>query len=198
MLIRVTRSFQKTNTCSAAFSSSKTVFIHFNIHFSRITLTTKFHTTHAFWHSKYSIAKVANMDDLDSVRNLSYYSNFERWSLNVLELRETIFGLAPVNFVHIEPSTVDESWPRSNKISDVNFTVNSPLVLCILSGVDVKPTGVINLSYHHSILNWQHVNNIPSRPLTNITKVPSMALQLTLQFPSSRYGFPLLPIPVLF
>ena len=57
---------------------------------------------------------------------------------------------------------------RFNIISDVNFTVNSPLVPCILSGVNLKPTGVWKLFCDYPNLTWNHVNNIPSRPLTGI------------------------------
>ena len=39
---------------------------------------------------------MANMIDLDCFRKLSYYSNFETRSLNVLELMESIFGPPPV------------------------------------------------------------------------------------------------------
>ena len=86
---------------------------------------------------------MANTIDLDSFRRLSYYSNFETGSLNVLELMESIFGPLPINPVNIEDSLINENWPRFNIISDVNFSVNSTLVPCILSGVNVKPTGVL-------------------------------------------------------
>ena len=69
---------------------------------------------------------MANMIDLDSFRKLSYYSNFETRSLNVLKLMESIFGPPPINPVDIEDSLINEDWPRFNVISDVNFTVNSP------------------------------------------------------------------------
>ena len=39
---------------------------------------------------------MANMIDLDSFGKLSYYSNFETRSLNVLELMESIFGPPPL------------------------------------------------------------------------------------------------------
>ena len=81
--------------------------------------------------------------------------------------------ITPVN---IEPSIIDENWPRFNIISDVNFTVNSPLVPCVLSGVNVKPMGVLKLFCDHPNLTWEHVNNIPSRPLINITKGPQNAV----------------------
>ena len=116
------------------------------------------------------------MIDFDSFRKLSYYSNFETRSLNVLELMESVFGPVPVNPVHIEPSIINENWPRFKLISDVNFTVNSPLVPCILSSVNVKSTGVLNLFFDHPKLTWEHVNNNPSRPLTNITKGPQYAV----------------------
>ena len=119
---------------------------------------------------------MANMIDLDSKRKLSFYSDFETRSLNVLELMESIFGPAPINAVNFESSVIDENWPRFNIISDVNFTVNSPLVPCILSGVNVKPMGVLKLFCDHPALIWNHVNNIPLRPLTGITKGPQYAV----------------------
>ena len=115
---------------------------------------------------------MANMIDLDSFRKLSYYSNFATRSLNVLELMEAIFGPSPTNPVDIESSVINENWPRFITFSDVNFTVNSPLVPCILSGVNVKPKVVLKLFCDHPNLTWNHVNNIPSRPLTGITKGP--------------------------
>ena len=116
------------------------------------------------------------MIDLESKRKLSYYSDFKTRSLNVLELMEGIFGTPPVNPVNIEDSLINENWPRFNVISDVNFTVNSPLVPCILSGVNVKPTGVLKVFCDHPNLTWNHLTNIPSRPLTGITKGPEYAV----------------------
>ena len=88
---------------------------------------------------------MANRIDLDSKRKLSYYSDFQTRILNVLELMESISVPAPFNPVNIEPSVFNEKWPHFHINSDVNFTVNSPLVPCILSSVDVKPTGVLKL-----------------------------------------------------
>ena len=85
---------------------------------------------------------------------------------------ESIFGPPLVNPVNIEDSLFNENWPRFNVISDVNFIVNSPLVPCILSGVNVKPTGVIKLFCDNPNLTWNHLTNIPSQPLTGITKCP--------------------------
>ena len=126
---------------------------------------------------------MANMIDLDSKRKLSYYSDLETRSINVLELMESIFGPVPINPVNIEDSLINENWPRFDIISDVNFTVNSPLVPCILSGVNVEPKGVLKLFCDHPNLTWNHVNNIPSRPLTGITKGPQYAV--TRQFINS-------------
>ena len=56
------------------------------------------------------------------------------------------------------------------------LTYISPFVPCILSSVEVKPTGVLKLFCDHPNLTWDHVNNIPSRPLTNITKGPHYAV----------------------
>ena len=119
---------------------------------------------------------MANMVDLDSFRKLSYYYIFETGSLNVLELMEGIFGPPPINPVNIEDSLINENWPLFNIISDVIFTVNSPLVPCILSGVNVKPTGVLKVFCDHPNLTWNHLTNIPSRPLTGITKGPEYAV----------------------
>ena len=79
---------------------------------------------------------MANMIDLDAERKLLYFSDFETLRLNVLELKESIFGPAPINPINIEPSIINENWPRFDNISDVNFTVNSPLVPRTLSGVN--------------------------------------------------------------
>ena len=87
-----------------------------------------------------------------------------------------IFGPAPINPVNIESSVFKENWPCFKKISDVNFTVNSPLVLCILPGVSVKPKGVLELFCEYPNLTWHHVNFIPSRPLTGITTGPQYAV----------------------
>ena len=116
------------------------------------------------------------MIDLDSFRKLSYYSDFETRSLNVLELMEGIFGPPPINSVNFEDSLINENWPRFNVVSDVNFTVNSPLVPCILSGVNVKPTGVLKVFCDRPNITWNHVTNIPSRPSTGITKGPESAV----------------------
>ena len=118
---------------------------------------------------------MANMIDLDSKRKLSYYSDFAIHSLNVLELMESLLALhqlIPSMLINVEPSIINENWPRFNIISDVKCSVISPLVPCILTNVNVKPMGVLKLFCDHPNLNWDHVNNIPSRPLTNITKGP--------------------------
>ena len=87
-----------------------------------------------------------------------------------------MFGPVAINPVNIEPSNNNQNWPRFNIISDVNSTVNSPLVPCILSSVNVKPTGVLKLFCDHPNLTWEHVINIHSRPLSNITKGPQYAV----------------------
>ena len=89
---------------------------------------------------------------------------------------ESIFCPPPINPVNIEDSLINENWPRFNIISDVNFTVNSPLVPCILSGVNVRPTGVLKVFCDHPNLTWNPLTNIPSRPLTGITKGPEYAV----------------------
>ena len=65
-----------------------------------------------------------------------------------------------------------------------------------MSSVDLKPTGVVKLFCDHPNLTWDHVNNIPSRPLTKITKGPQYAvthnftnsIQADMNF--SHYCFP--------
>ena len=119
---------------------------------------------------------MANMIDLDSFRKLSYYSTFKTRSLIVLELIEGIFGPPPIIPVNIEDSLINENWPRFDIISDVNFAVNSPLVQCILSDFNVKPTGALKLFCDRPNLTWNFVISIPSRPLTGITKDPQYAV----------------------
>ena len=89
---------------------------------------------------------------------------------------ESIFGPVPNIFVNIEPPIINENWPRFNTISDVNFTVNCLLVPCTLSRVNVKPTSLSKLFCDYLKSTWKHVNNILSRPLTNITKSPQYAV----------------------
>ena len=119
---------------------------------------------------------MANTIGFDSFRQLSFYCNFEARSVYVLELMEGFFVPPPINPVNIEDSLINENWPRSNIISDVNFTANSPLVPCTLSGVNVKPTGVLKVFCDYPNLTWNHLTNIPSRPLTGITKGPVYAV----------------------
>ena len=118
---------------------------------------------------------MAYMIDLDSFGKLCCYYNFETRSLIVLELMESIFVPVPINPGNVEPSIINENWQRFNIISDVNFSVNSPLVPCILSSVNVKPTGVLKLFCDHPKKTWDYVNNMPSRPLTNITVTGNFA-----------------------
>ena len=118
---------------------------------------------------------MANMIDLESFRKLSFYSNFETRSLNALDLLEGIFGPRPVNPVNIDLSIINENWPRFNIFSDGTSIVNSPLVPCILSGVNIKPKCVMKLFCDRPNLTWNHVYYIPSRPLTGITKGPQYA-----------------------
>ena len=83
---------------------------------------------------------MANMIDLDSFRELCYYSNFDTHSLYVLELMENIFGAVPINFVKIEPLIDNEKWLRFNIFSDVNFTLNSlsSRVYCVVIWQDPR------------------------------------------------------------
>ena len=62
---------------------------------------------------------------------------------------ENIFGPDPVNPFNIEEYLIIENWPRFLKVSIVNFSLNSPLVPCILSKVNVKPMGVLKLFCDH-------------------------------------------------
>ena len=89
---------------------------------------------------------------------------------------EGTFGLPPINPVNVEDSLINENWPRFDIFSDDNFTVNSPLVSCILPSVDVKPTSAITLFCDHPNLTWDHKNIIPSRPLASIPKTPQYAV----------------------
>ena len=103
------------------------------------------------------------MTDLESKRKVFYHSNFKTRSLNVLELLESTFGPVPINPINIELSNIRENWPRFINISDVTFIVNSPRP-CILSSINLKPTGVLKLFCDHPNLTWEHVNNVFSRP----------------------------------
>ena len=89
---------------------------------------------------------------------------------------EGIFGPRTINPVNIKDYLINENWPRFDITSDDNFTVKSPVVPCILSDVNVKLTSVLKLFCDHPNLTWNHVNNIPSRPLTGITKGPQHAV----------------------
>ena len=87
--------------------------------------------------------------------------------------------------------------PRFDNYSDVNFTAESPLVPCILSSVDLRLTDVLRLFCNHPNSTWDHVNNIPSRPLTSITKGPQYAVTSQFVHPS-RYELQPLFVPVMF
>ena len=91
-------------------------------------------------------------------------------------LGKAFSALPSINPINIEYSLFNVNWPRFSVISDVNFTVNSPLVLCILSGVKIKPTGALKLFCDHPNLTWNHLTNILSRPLTDITHGPQYAV----------------------
>ena len=96
---------------------------------------------------------------------------------------ESFFSPLLVNPVNIEPLINNERWLRFNIISHVNFTVNSPVVPSILSSVNAKPKSVKKWFCDHRNSTWENVNNIPSRPLTRITKGPKCAV--THSFPNS-------------
>ena len=76
--------------------------------------------------------------DFASKRKLFYQSNFETRTLKAFELMETIFSPVSINPLNIEPSIISGNWPGFNIVSEVDFTVNFPLVPCILSSVNVK------------------------------------------------------------
>ena len=80
-----------------------------------------------------------------------------------------ICGPVPFNPDNIEPSIINEKGERSKNSSDFELTINSFIVLCIMSSVKSKPTGVVKLSCDQPKLTWGHINNIRSRPLTSIT-----------------------------
>ena len=82
------------------------------------------------------------------------------------------FGPLPINLVNIDPSIINENWPRFNIISNGNFDVHSPFVPCISFNVNEKPTGILKLFCDQPNLNWEHVNILPSRPLTSVTEGP--------------------------
>jgi len=72
------------------------------------------------------------------------YSSFEIGSLSVSEFMENVFGTVPVNPVCVHPLITIENWPHFTVI-DVNFTLSCPALPCVLSGVDIKPMGVLKL-----------------------------------------------------
>ena len=102
------------------------------------------------------------------------FFNFETRISSVWELTESIFGLVPNKPVKIEPSNINKNSLCFNVISDGNITVYCPFLPCILSNVNKKPMGVLQLFCDHPDLTWEHVNKIPSRALTNIPKVPNI------------------------
>ena len=71
---------------------------------------------------------MANMIDFESKRKLFYYFNLETRCLYVLELMQSIFGPVSINAVNFEDSLINDYWPHFDIVSDVSFTVNSPLV----------------------------------------------------------------------
>ena len=51
---------------------------------------------------------------------------------------KSFFGPVPINRLKIKPSITNENWRCFKIISDLNFTVNCPLVPCNLSSVNVN------------------------------------------------------------
>ena len=56
------------------------------------------------------------------------------------------------------------------------FKVTYPFILCILSSINVEPTGVTKLFCDRRKITWESVNKIPSHPLTSITQGPKYAV----------------------
>ena len=73
-----------------------------------------------------------------------------------------------VLFPIVPSKLILQKWQRFNILSDGIFSVHSPPVPCMLSSVNIKPTGVTKLFRDQPDLTREHVNNIPSRPLTSI------------------------------
>ena len=126
---------------------------------------------------------MANLINIESNRSISYFSTFNTRSLDIIEYMDTVFGTVPVNPVLVTSSIINENWSRFPIISDVNYNDNPPSKPSILSNVDVNPTSVLKRFCEHPRLTWNHLNNIPSRPLTNITYGPNFAV--TRDFPNS-------------
>ena len=78
---------------------------------------------------------------------------------------ESTYGTVFISPVHIEHSIITASWPHFKINSDVTFSLNSPLVPCVLFNVNKMPTKVLKRFCDHSNLTWEHVNFISSRPL---------------------------------
>ena len=93
-----------------------------------------------------------------------------------MNLIQSIFSSVSNNPGKIEDSIINENWPRFKIISEVNSTVNSRLVPCILSNVKVKPVVVVKLFSDYLNLSLELVNSNPSRPRTSITKVTEYAV----------------------
>ena len=91
------------------------------------------------------------------------------------------FGPVLINLVNIEPSIINENWPSLKIIFHVIVTLNSALVPCISSSVNVKSTSVIKLLCYHPNLTWEHVLDNPSRPRTSLTKGPEHAVKRNFQ-----------------
>ena len=88
--------------------------------------------------------------------------------------------------MHIEHPMINEICLRFKKISDVNFTLNSPRGPCISSSVNVEPTVVTKLFSDCPSSIWEHVSIVPSRLLTSITKGREYAV--TCNFPNFYPG----------
>ena len=116
------------------------------------------------------------MINLNYFHKFSYYSILETRSLIVLRLMESIFGPVPINPVNIEQSLINKTWPCFSKFFNVNSSINSAFVPCILSNVNVQPTSLLKQFCDNPDLTWEQINQIPSRLLASITKGPECAV----------------------
>ena len=118
---------------------------------------------------------MAKLVDLESKRKIFDYSTCETRCLNNLGLLESICHLVPINPVNIEPSSCNENWPRFIvfPLLILAWTPPSSRVSCL---VNFKPIGVLKLFCDHRHITWEHVDNIPPRPQTGVTKGPVYAV----------------------
>ena len=112
-------------------------------------------------------------------RDCQYSSDFNTGSIDTVEQMDVLFSLRDCpdfNIIHSE-------WQRFPVLTHVNFTYNSPTEPCILSNVNIESRGVPKELTELPSHTWQHLENLPGRPLTGITYGPDNAA--THHFPSS-------------